>query len=501
MRKILSLPSLVEWDKYTIEHDGVDSLQLIDSASLAFTKALNIQKKNIHIFCGPGKNGADGLMIARILLEQGYNVTAYFFPSDDAVREFVIKQHELARDHASSIRKLSKDNPLENLNIQDDDIIIDAIFGIGINKPISGSYKDLIEYLNKIPNYKVSVDIPSGLHPDDINVSDVIFRSDHTISFETIKLCFLLPKNERFVRSFKVVNIGLNEYFINKEECIDQYLEVNDIPLIFKKYPKLKYSHKGMNGHGLLIAGSKGMYGSAILSAGGALCAGIGKLTCHIPYGAGNIMHIAHPEILIEFDNDPDHISSVDDLDKYSAIALGPSLGQCDDSKRVLSQVLDITSIPVVIDADALNIIANDNELKTKLKPNHILTPHPKEMERLIGEETIDILNKAKEFSQRFGCNILLKGAHSCLILPSGERYFNSTGSPSMAKAGMGDILTGIILGFLSQGFSIQDALIVSMYIHGLAGELSAIRYGIYSTQASEVLSMFPEALSMSILN
>ncbi|HAS47388.1 MAG TPA: bifunctional ADP-dependent NAD(P)H-hydrate dehydratase/NAD(P)H-hydrate epimerase [Microscillaceae bacterium] len=493
--KILTASQIKELDAYTIEKEVISSINLMERASVAFTRWYMGQgftqgnaKRPVYIFCGLGNNGGDGLAIARLLLGNQYEVHPFVVRySSQATEDFQVNYGRLEKKHA--IQEITEESHIPTIPAEA--VVIDAIFGSGLNRPLEGVTATLVKHLNKSGAMIVSVDIASGLLTDSLS-SGVIVRADYTVSFELPKLAFLLPHNDKFVGEWKTVPIGLSADFIAESPTEHYYLDEAFIEKIFK--PRAKYSHKGSYGHALLLAGSEGKIGAAVLTAHAGLRAGAGLLTAHLPTCGYNVMQTTLPEAMVSLDANNQYLTNFPSLENtpYKAIGVGPGLGKHPDTLKCLTKLLANTTKPMVLDADAINLIAeNKDKLLPNVPENSILTPHPKEFERLVGRTSTDYdrLRTLKAFCQKHRVYILLKGAHSALATPKGNVYFNSTGNPGMATAGSGDVLTGIITGLLAQEYTPFEAAAIGVYVHGLAGDLAAKIEGQYALMASDIIN------------
>ncbi|MEA5426082.1 NAD(P)H-hydrate dehydratase [Arcicella lustrica] len=496
--KILKASQIKALDAFTIQKEGISSVDLMERASVAFMnwflqKYFHNSKLSVNVFCGLGNNGGDGLAIARLLIQKGFSVNVF-------VAQYAEKT---STDFEINLRRLQELKKVFFIKNEDDfkafqqitanDIIIDAILGAGINRAVDGLLKALIIQLNELSAEKISVDIASGLFMDEANTKvDVIFKPNFTITFQLPKLALMLPQNYEHVGEWEVLDIGLNQEMIS--ELPSYYFYTQDIQPIARP----KFSHKGTFGHTLLLAGSKGMMGAAILSAKACLHSGVGKLTCHVPNIAFEIMQIAVPEAMTwTSSNDFDFISTnftENDLSIYQSIAIGPGIGTHPDVFKMLeSVILSAQDKKLVIDAGALNLLATEEgkELLNKLPRNTILTPHPKEFQKLLGKTWKDDYEKLallQTFAQKYQIFIVLKGYQSAVATPEGDIYFNATGNAGMATGGSGDVLTGIIAALLAQNYSAKEATILGVFKHGEAGDLAAETRGQMAMIASDII-------------
>lgn len=343
-------------------------------------------------------------------------------------------------------------------------IVVDALLGSGLNKPLEGFVLALVCFLNRLPNMKIAIDVPSGMFLDASSIGYTVLNADCTFTFQRLKFCFLLPENAQRFGKISVLDIGLSENYQPNEEIVYAIVDHSFAQKISK--PRDEYGNKGTFGHALLIAGNRGKMGAAVMAAVACLRSGVGLLTCNIPESESLVLPIAVPEAMSEFrENDTD-------FSKYKAIGIGPGLGISET--HLLKNVLDNAHLPLVLDADALNMLAQHADWLSLLPPNTILSPHPKEFERLFGRQDNDAarIQKAMEVSSQYGCTLILKG-HNTLVAHQGKGFFNTTGNSGMATGGSGDTLTGILTSLLAQGYDARDAAILGVYIHGLAGDLA----------------------------
>lgn len=487
--KIFNVEQIRAMDAHTIAHEPITSIDLMERASQAFVRWFCNQYVNtrpVAVFCGKGNNGGDGLAIARILSSCGYDVQVFIIEYTlNATDDF---RQNLSRlgDHLTP-RRIQSENHLPQLGKKV--VCIDALLGSGLSRPVDGLLSIVIQYLNNLPNRLLSVDIASGLYTDRPNdPTDIIVKPRYTVTFQLPKLAFLLPQNAEYVGEWHVVDIGLSSGYIADTYTPFHFTDKSEAEMRIK--PRQKFSHKGTFGHAVLIAGSYGKMGAAILSGKACLRSGVGLLTMHVPACGYEITQISVPEAMTTVDEAGKYISEVPDLASATAIGIGPGIGQDTATVKALEKILNQAKVPVIIDADALNILSANRHLLYKLPPNTILTPHPKEFQRLAGESINEYerLEKAQAFSAKYKAIICLKGANTAVVLPNGEVHFNSTGNPGMATGGTGDVLTGIITSLLAQKYDPADAAILGVYQHGLAGDRAAEARGQTALIASDVV-------------
>jgi len=496
--KIFTTDQIKFIDNYTILNEPIPSVELMErAAGRLFSWYVNRFERNrkIFVFAGPGNNGGDGLSLARMLSQNRYDVELHYIKfTEKTSSDWEFNYQRLTRDSRSisAIITASKQFPV----ISQEDVIIDAIFGSGLKRPVEGLPAEIIKMINKTNAVKISIDIPSGLFCEDNgrNDNNTIIRADHTLSFQFPKLSFMFAENEDYVGKWEVLPIGLNETAIHNTSTPFKYLESCDVAPILKV--RKKFDHKGVFGHGLLVAGSQGKMGAAVLGAAAALRTGIGLITCHLPAGGRVIMQISLPEAMVHSDKSEEFISDADAQGSFDAAAIGPGLGTDDATGKALKAFLTDFKQPVVIDADALNILAGNKAWYSLLHPGIIITPHPKEFERLAGEckNGYDRLKKQIAFSREHNCTVVLKGAYTSVTVPDGNVAFNSSGNQGMATAGSGDVLTGIILSLLAQGYSAENAALTGVFLHGTAGDIAAENSCFESLIASDIINNIGKA-------
>lgn len=493
--RILTSEQIKKADEFTIQNEPIKSIDLMERAAkqcFEWIKNKYSTKKNFAIFCGVGNNGGDGLVIARLLAEANYNVNVF-------VVEF---SKNYSVDFTTNLEKLKK-NKIQFTTVTADSyrfiiptktIVIDAIFGSGLNKPIDGFVSHVVHQLN---NYRiVSVDIPSGLFCEDNqnNISENIIKANYTLTFQQPKLAMMFPQNDVFCGKCVVLSIGLHPDFLNTVETNYYYTTKQDVKGLV--LPRQKFSHKGTFGHALIIAGSYGKMGAAILSSKACLRSGVGLLTSHVPKCGLTVLQTSIPEAMCSTSDENEFISDLPNLENYSAIGVGPGIGTEKQTQNVLKLLIQNTKTPLVLDADALNILSENKTWLAFLPESSILTPHPKEFERLVGKwENDEVRLKLQvEFSIKNKVIVVLKGAHTSISMPNGKTYFNSSGNPGMATAGAGDVLTGIITSLVAQGYSSENAAILGVYLHGVAGDVAAENLGEEALIASDIIEHLPQA-------
>lgn len=501
--KIFPTSLISEIDRYTILHEPISDVDLMERASRAIADCIVGQTAfhgDVFVFCGTGNNGGDGLAVARMLasLESRFSLNVFIFDQGKGLNGSpAINLERLKTQAKSQINFIRDEADFPVLN--DDILVIDALFGNGLNRPLEGLAASLVKSINNSGALVFAIDVPSGLMGEDNGsvVSDNIIRADRTFTFQFPKLSFLFPENEKYVGDWQVLDIGLHPkaiknvatpYFMLDEDFIKEIIQ-----------PRGKFSHKGTFGHALLISGAYGKMGAAVLSSKSCLRSGVGLLTTHVPAKGVSVLQTVIPEAMVSIDESDTIFTGAINLRAFSAIGIGPAIGQADDTQQAFYELIKVSKTPMVIDADALNILGLHNDWIGMLPNGSILTPHPKEFERLSGEksEGFQRLQKALDVAKQNQIFIVLKGAHSAIICPDGEVYFNSTGNPGMATAGSGDVLTGIILSLLAQGYTSKDAALLGVYVHGLAGDIASDQKGEISLIASDIVDNLGEAFML----
>ena len=505
--KILSAAQTRQLDQATLQEQGISSAQLMERAAGTFAEWFfghlsQDETGEILILCGPGNNGGDGLAVARLLHTAGYAVRVALLPAEKQSADW---QHNRQRlPNAVLISEISEDNLPE---IMPGTVVIDTLFGTGLTRPLAGLAAAVVTHLNQVQARVVAIDLPSGLFADAPQSADsAVVRAHHTVSFGLPKLAFLLPQNANLVGDWHVLDIGLSAGFIAETSTPWHYTDAAAVAGTLPTRPK--FSHKGTFGHALLLAGSRSKMGAAVLAAGACLRGGVGLLTARVPGCGHDILQISQPEAMCLADPQADFLSELPDLTPYQAVAIGPGLGQHAASLSVLRQLLTAAAVapdkraaplPLVIDADALNLLGTHRELLPLLPENTVLTPHPKEFERLTEAARDDYhrLDLLRAFAQQYRCLVVLKGAYTCLATPTGELHFNSTGNPGMATGGSGDVLSGLALALRAHAqLSPFEAMRLAVYAHGRAGDLAAAETGQAGLVAGDIVQFIGPVLA-----
>jgi ADP-dependent NAD(P)H-hydrate dehydratase / NAD(P)H-hydrate epimerase len=496
--KILLAEQIRFLDKYTIEHEPVTSVALMERAAKHFAEALIrllSKEQQLFIFCGTGNNGGDGLAVARLLKQKGFQQTEVYVIGDTGRASADFKANESAYQSVGSIKYITGISQMPPLSITS--VCIDAIFGTGLSRPVEGLAAAVINAVNQSKAVVYAIDVPSGLYADKANgPDDVVIQSTITFTFHAPKLSFLFPQNGRYVPEFRILDIGLSKQGEAGIETPYTYVTEADVkPFLHKRN---KFSHKGTYGHCLICAGSYGKMGAAVLSVSAALRSGAGLVSTLIPQCGYEIMQVTNPEAMVYTDGERNFEDKTIDLKKFNALGCGPGMGTEAKTIAFVEALLKNNNQPMVIDADALNIISAHPHLQDLLTPHSILTPHPGEFKRLAGDWANDSerLQKQIEFSKKYRVLVVLKGANTSISTPAGQVYFNSTGNPGMAKGGSGDVLTGILTALLAQNYQPDKAAIIGVFVHGWAGDYAAAKMGQTAMHAGDIIAHLPEAFT-----
>ena len=501
--KLFTSRQIAELDKYTIESEPVADIDLMERASMQISnwivKRFSTEQKFI-IFAGPGNNGGDALAIARQLAEFDFVCEVYLMDFGKMLKGSpAINWKRLKEQGKVQLSKIRVGSEMPEIGHSD--VVLDGLFGSGLSRPLEGLPAEIVSRINQTINTIIAIDIPSGLMGEDNsgNNRTNVVRADFTLTFQFPKISFLFAENEEFVGEWEVLPIGLHPDGIKKKKTDFYFLEKEDIQQILPI--RSRFEHKGTLGHALLLAGSFGKMGAALLASKSCLRAGVGLLTTHVPRLGYSILQSTVPEAMASVDQHDSVITGFPKLDPFTAIGIGPGLDQKQNTQKALCLLLENTKVPLVLDADALNILSANKEWLGKLPEGSVLTPHPGEFRRLVGEaeSTYAYLQKQIEFAKKYKCVLVLKGAFTSVALPDGRLFFNSTGNPGMATGGSGDVLTGIILGLLAQGMSSEDAALAGVFIHGLAGDVASQKYTEFSMTAGDIIESIGKAFKKMI--
>lgn len=495
--KILSKEQIYEADKLTAERQNITSTDLMERAGIQIFNWLHVRMQGaqvpIHVFCGIGNNGGDGLVLSRHLINHGYNVKMYAVNySDKRSKDFLINYDLIKQTTKDWPLLLGKDSDLPS--ISKEDIIIDAVFGIGLNRPADKWVKKLFQHFRASQAFTVSVDIPSGLYTDKVpEDADGVVWANHTLSFQTPKLVFFLPQTAHFTKQWEVLNIDIDAQYLYEVQTQADLMGKFEAMTMYR--PRNKFSHKGTYGHALIVGGSYGKIGAAILTSKAALSAGSGLVTAYVPKCGYLPFQSSLHEVMVLTDKNEEHLTNVSLEFKPTVVSIGPGMGKNPETVKAFDGFLKENKSTLVIDADALNILSENKSFLKLLPENTVLTPHAKELERLIGEwkDDFDKIEKAKSFCKKHKVILVLKGAHTITVFGD-KLYINSTGNPGMATAGSGDVLTGVIAGLIAQGYDNLTAAVFGVYLHGKAGDIGAEVIGYESLLATHIIDCLGDA-------
>lgn len=495
--KIFSKEQIYEGDQLTAKKQNISSTELMERASTQIFNWMHQRMQGaqvpIHVFCGIGNNGGDGLVLARLLINYGYNVHTYVVNcSDKRTKDFLINYDR--------IKQTTKKWPIM-LNckadfppIGADDIIVDAVFGIGLNRPPNEWVKGLFQHFRASTAFTLAIDLPSGLYADKVpeDENGVVY-AHHTLSFQSPKLVFFLPDTSKYTRQWEVLDIGIDPEFLQQTDTEVELIGKNEMLPIYQ--PREKFSNKGTYGHGLLIGGSYGKIGAVILSGRGMLASGAGLVSTFMPKCGYNPMQSALPEAMVITDAGEENLTAIKFDMAPTAVGIGMGMGQSENTYTAFQKFLKSNSVPLVIDADGINLLSKHKEDLKLIKPQTVFTPHPKELERLIGKwkDDFDKLKKAKAFSKKYKCILVIKDAHTITVFGD-KLYINSTGNPGLATGGTGDVLTGIITGLICQGYEPLTASLFGVYLHGRSADIAVEDFGYQSLTASHVVDYLSQA-------
>lgn len=475
--KIFDIDQLAEADRITIEKQKISSDELMErAATLVFNdihSKLNSAQIPIKIFCGIGNNGGDGLVIGRLLLEHGYKVTVFVVNySNNRSKDFLLNYERIkeVNNDWPTLIKGEDDFP----ELSEKDFIIDAMFGIGLNRPLEGWVGKLVQHINKSKAFIVAVDMPSGLFGDKIpSENDAVIKANVTITFQSPKLIFFLPQAAEYIGDMQVIDIGLDRQYLNETIVKTQLIGKPEAQLLYT--PRKSFAHKGDFGHSLIIGGSYGKIGSISLTARAALRTGAGLVTVFSPKCGYEILQTVIPEAMVLTDENEEVLNNIDFDLSPDVICFGMGAGTVKKTINAFRELLKKTKNSMVIDADGINMLSKERELLKELPVNSVLTPHPGELERLIGKwkDDFDKLEKVKKFCKKFSVIVVIKGAHTITVFQD-DLYVNNSGNPGMATAGSGDVLSGVITSLISQKYEPLIAAVLGVYLHGRTGDILA---------------------------
>jgi len=490
--KIFSAEQMRNADKATIQLQNITSLELMERAATQIFNLIHQRLQGapipIHVFCGLGNNGGDGLVISRLLLEHGYHVKTYIVNfSENRSKDFLENYDRLKAIASEWPEQLKSENDLPE--IKKEDMVIDAIFGIGLNRPIVSWVTHLIKHINAARCFTLSIDVPSGLYADKApeDPEGVIFASI-TVTFQLPKLIFFLPQTGQYTQELEVIDIGLDRGYISQTPGYAELISKHEVLSLYR--PRHKFAHKGNYGHSIIIGGSYGKMGSVVLATESALRIGAGLVTAYVPECGYQILQTSIPEAMVITDDEDDYITKITLDIEPTAIGIGVGLGVKEKTIEGFKTFLEHYKGSLVIDADGINILAKEPAFLKLMPPRTVLTPHIGELKRLIGawEDDFDKIEKVRNLSNTYDCIVVVKGANS-LIIYKEHMYVNTSGNPGMATAGSGDVLTGMITGLIAQGYDALSAAVFGVYLHGSSGDIAIKETGYQGLIASDIVS------------
>ena len=492
--KLFSTKQIAEIDALTIEKEPIVDIDLMERAASALAEWIIEHiptEKKLIFFAGPGNNGGDAMAVARMVADT-FSCELFLCVEKQLMGSSAINYQRLKEQGKVNICNINSASDIPDIDPYT--VVVDGLFGSGLNRPLNGLPLQVVAAINKSEAFVVSIDMPSGLFGEDnsSNISGGIIRANHTLTFQFPKLSFLFAENEKYTGCWEVLPIGLHPEAISVTDSPFFMIDKTQIAL----KPRGKFTHKGTYGHALLIAGSRCKIGAAILASRACLRSGVGLVTSHVPNPAVPIIHMAVPEAICSADASDLMFTEFPHLKEFSSVGIGPGIGTKPNSQKAIYSLLQAKPEKIILDADALNILSMNKEWYKLLSPNSILTPHPKEFERLAGASpnSWERLQLQMKFSQTYKVIVVLKGAHTSISLPDGSVFFNNTGNAGMATAGSGDVLTGIITGLLAQQYSPAEAAIIGVHLHGLAGDLAVEVTGQEALVASNIIDYLGKA-------
>ncbi|MBA4348461.1 MAG: bifunctional ADP-dependent NAD(P)H-hydrate dehydratase/NAD(P)H-hydrate epimerase [Thermodesulfovibrio sp.] len=515
--KVVTSDEMREIDRVTIEKYGIPGPVLMERSGLAV--ALRVKElyssKKVVVLCGSGNNGGDGLVAARNLHNMGFRVNILIFAPKDALSPDCKAQYEIAKKIGVPVEFR------KGINRRDihGSVVIDAVFGTGLSRIVTGEIAKIFTLLNNSDTHVISVDIPSGISSDTGKILGQAIKADFTITFGLPKRGHYLYPGAEYTGKLFVEDIGFPDGLLSSNKIKVDLIEKEFITGLIPQRPK--YSHKGDYGHVLVVAGSKGKTGAALMTAKACMRSGAGLVTIGVPESLMNVFQRrVTEEMTLPLPDDGRGMLSANSINtildfaskKADVVAVGPGIGVSSDTEKIVVELVKKSPLPIVIDADGINCLKGRRSVLKNAKSPVILTPHPGEMARLLSQKSgdrsqksevelrkeieQDRINMAVSFAKGTGTYVVLKGVPTIVSVPEGNAYINTTGNPGMATAGSGDVLTGIIASLMGQGLNPVDASILGVYLHGLAGDIAAKKKGEHSLIASDIINSLPAAFS-----
>jgi len=496
--KILNPEQLKIIENETVVKQNIELIDLMERAATAVFEQIKLKHRisntDFVVFCGSGNNGGDGLVLSRLLKNGGSNPKVYLLKSENYSEDNLANQKRLKKTGVETIYF----DEYTDFDFSNQPVVIDTLFGYGLNRPVEGGLKKIIDKINQSNCQIISVDLPSGMYCDRLNsADDSIVHSDICLTFDSPKLSMLLPENSKNIKDFQILDIGFDRNSIESQSTDFYYTDRASVSGLKKQRERFGYKYN--YGNLLVVGGSRGKMGAVFFSAKAAMRCGAGLVTAYIPKDGSTILQSLLPEAMLMTDFSEDRIIGFPKINRFDTIAIGPGLGTDEKTEFGFEQFLsenEFKNKKLIIDADGINLLSQNKNLLRKLPKNTILTPHDKELERLIGgwNDSIEKINKIKNLTKEYGLIVVSKGAFSQIHTADGKIYFNSTGNPGMATAGSGDVLTGMIAGLLGRGYEPKEAAILGVYLHGLSGDLAVDEIGEESMIATDLIDFIPKA-------
>lgn len=490
-----------ELDRLTVQAEGISSLDLMERAARKVAASVAARcpqtERPVVVFAGPGNNGGDGLAVARLLSQRGYgDISAYLFDTHNSLSDDCAANARRLQTECPEVRFCEVRQQFQAPQLAAGTIVIDALFGTGLDRPLGGGFAALVKLINASPAEVVSIDMPSGLMSEDnsLNSPSAIVRASCTLTLGLPKLSLLLDDCLPYCGETLALDIGLSREKTEEAETDFFLSDFQQIRLLLK--PRPAYGHKGTFGHVLHVTGQYGMAGAAVLAARAALRAGVGKVTVHTPKLNNDILQAAVPEAVLRHDRHEQIFTQTESTEGYGALAIGCGIGTDKQTALAFIEQVSRAKVPVVIDADGINILGGHKGWIAQVPENAVLTPHPREMQRLgiCKDDSFHTLLEAVRMAKLHRFHIVLKAHRTAVCTPEGRVYFNPTGNSGMATAGSGDVLTGVISALLAQQYAPESACRLGVFLHGLAGDLAARKLGGHSVTASDIIGHLPQA-------
>jgi len=517
MMKVATAEQMQELDRKAIEIYRIPGIILMENAGRGAAEVIynafpDLQKKRIAIVAGKGNNGGDGFVIGRHLLNKGIPIKVFLLTEPKSLRGDAEINYQIFSRMKGEVISIpsSKDYQKVKKDLEKFDLLIDGIFGTGLDAEVRGYYREVIDHLNTLKKPIVAIDIPSGLAANTGKPLGTAIRASLTITFGLPKVGHLISPGIDYVGEVKVIDIGIPKSLVDEEKIQTHLLEEEEIRK-WLSVPRRLDTHKGDYGHLLVIAGSVGKTGAAAMACEAALRMGAGLVTLAIPKSLNAIMEMKLTEVMTEpLPETPKQTLSLRAFnsllrlcEKKRAVIIGPGIGTFKETQSLILKLIKTLDIPIILDADGLTALSTQPKTLPAANRSLILTPHPGEMARLINstakEVQEDRIGVSRKFSQSNHVHLVLKGFRTLIATPKGEVFINPTGNPGMASGGTGDVLTGMIGGLICQGFDILTSLQISVYLHGLAGDNVAQEMGEKSLVATDIIERIPALLQGKI--